>query len=394
MLDDSTDDTPAIVSHAIAERGGAGVPVRHLRRPSRAGYKAGALAHGLQSADGELIAIFDADFIPEPDFLRRVVPHFADPSVAAVQSRWGYLNRGESLLTRAQALILDNHFGVEQAGRANAGGYTTFNGSAGVWRASAIRDAGGWSAETLTEDLDLSYRAQLRGWRLRYLDDVVTPSELPADLRSYRVQQYRWLKGTAQNAREHLGAVLAAPMRLSHRLHAAAHLLESSVYVAIFGLVLTTAALAAGQAWERVGPWPFVHPGVLLGAIGLLAVYFVSQRDRVRGAVGLLTYLGTWATFFVLTTGMVVHNASAVVAGYFGRGGEFVRTPKAASYVADEEPAEPMPLVPWVLFAEIVAWVVLVAVVTSAVLAGQAPMVVAARRDPHRPDADHRGRAR
>ena len=377
VLDDSTDDTPSIVAGAIARHARSPIPIHHVQRSIRTGFKAGALANGLSSAKGELVAIFDADFVPEPDFLRRLVPAFADPRVAAAQARWGFLNREESWLTRAQAMILDNHFRVEQRGRANAASFTTFNGSAGGWRASAIRDAGGWRSDTLTEDLDLSCRALLSGWRLQYVDDVVVPSELPADLRAYRVQQYRWLKGTSQNAREHLGTVLVARLPLRTRLMASAHLLESSMYLVILALVLTTSALAAGRAWERFGAWPFVHPAVLVGAIGLLAVYYVAQRDRVHRATDVLSFLGTWVTFFVLTTGMVVHNGLAVLAGLHQRGGEFVRTPKVGTLDprAERSRLEVPSETSWVLAAEVACWFLLVIVISTAAAGGYAVMV-------------------
>ena len=200
VLDDSTDETTAIVIETAQTLAGRGLEVVHLHRRERAGFKAGALAAGLKEASGEFIAIFDADFVPPPDFLRRTLPHFADPGVAVVQTRWGHLNRDFSLLTVAQALGIDGHFAVEQAARARSGLFLNFNGTAGVWRRTAIDDAGGWTHDTLTEDLDLSYRAQLRGWRIEYRPEIVCPAELPVLVTGFKSQQRRWAQGSIQTA--------------------------------------------------------------------------------------------------------------------------------------------------------------------------------------------------
>ncbi|HEV3052032.1 MAG TPA: glycosyltransferase, partial [Longimicrobium sp.] len=238
LLDDSTDETTKIAAGIIRRMRAAGVPITHVRRGTREGFKAGALAHGLAQARGELIAVFDADFVPAPDFLHRAVPPFADPRVGAVQARWDHLNREQSAITRIQAFLLDLHFGLEQPARDRGGLFLNFNGTAGVWRRSAIAAAGGWSAATLTEDIDLSYRAQLAGWKLVYLDAYPCPGELPADMSGLRSQQYRWIKGGAQNARLHLARVARSgfPFRVRH--HAAQHLLAGSAYVAILGALL------------------------------------------------------------------------------------------------------------------------------------------------------------
>jgi len=211
VLDDSTDDTTDILRRRIRYHQQQGIDIQLIRRPNRTGFKAGALQHGLQRAKGTYIAIFDADFIPQPDFLRQVLPHFQDPRTAVVQTRWAHLNEDHSLLTKLQAFQLNNHFYVEQSGRYLGNLFLQFNGTAGVWRKKAILDAGGWQWDTLTEDLDLSYRAQLKGWKIRYLPWVGTPAELPVEMNSFKAQQYRWIKGGAETARKILPPLWPSP---------------------------------------------------------------------------------------------------------------------------------------------------------------------------------------
>ncbi|MEO1063791.1 MAG: glycosyltransferase [Actinomycetota bacterium] len=236
VLDDSADETVQIVAAAVrrAREGGASIEV--VRRPDRMGFKAGALANGLRSATGELVAIFDADFVPSPDFLRRAVPHF-EPGVAFVQGRWGHLNRDQSWLTRMQAVAMDGHFLVEQAARGERGWWFNFNGTAGVWRREAIEEAGGWQAETLTEDLDLSYRAHLHGWRGRFVEDLVVPGEVPAQLSGFRRQQHRWARGSLECARKLLPAVWRSHERLGVKVQASLHLLSYSIHLLLVGVV-------------------------------------------------------------------------------------------------------------------------------------------------------------
>ncbi|HEX9880338.1 MAG TPA: cellulose synthase family protein, partial [Candidatus Binatia bacterium] len=208
VLDDSTDDTADIVRRLVAHYQKQGLSVVHIRRGTRQGFKAGALKEGLERARGEFIAIFDADFVPSPDFLRKTIPYFCDPRAGMVQARWGHTNADYSLLTRAQSVGIDGHFSIEQGARAWSGLFLNFNGTAGVWRSQAIRDAGGWQADTLTEDMDLSYRAQLAGWRLKYVMHVSCPAELPVQVGAFKSQQFRWAKGSMQTARKILPALL------------------------------------------------------------------------------------------------------------------------------------------------------------------------------------------
>lgn len=329
VLDDSTDETTELVAEWIESfRAGTGdaLEVSHVRRCSRDGFKAGALAAGLRRARGELVAIFDADFRPEPDFLERVVPHFADPAVAVVQGRWGHANRDESALTRVSALLLDVHFDVEQVGRAALGCFLNFNGSAGVWRAEAIRGCGGWRADTLTEDLDLSYRAQLRGWRIRYDGTLVVPAQLPGSMRALRAQQQRWVKGSAENARQLVPRLLRARQPLPVRVHACAHLVEGCAYVALMLLAILAAPVGLMIARGLAPAWLALHPGVLLSFAALAPVYrFPQVRQRpARMACFAADYVG----FMVLAMGMAPGNAVAVLRGLAGRRTAFERTPK------------------------------------------------------------------
>lgn len=238
VLDDSTDETSFVIADAVARAQGNGIDIVHMHRSDREGYKAGALREGLTVAKGELIAIFDADFVPPSDFLRRTVPHFTDPEIAFVQTRWGHLNRDSSWLTRVQALALDSHFLIDQASRGAAGYWFNFNGTAGIWRAAAIHDAGGWRADTLTEDLDLSYRAHLRGWRATYLEDVVVPAELPVDIAGFRRQQHRWARGSIECALRLLPSVLRSNAPLVTRYQAGVHLTSYGTQLLLLVLLL------------------------------------------------------------------------------------------------------------------------------------------------------------
>lgn len=332
VLDDSTDETTALVAARVAHHRAAGLSLEHVRRAGRAGYKAGALAHGLARARGELIAVFDADFVADPSFLRRTAPHFADPGLGLVQARWEHLNRGHNLLTRVQALALDAHFRVEQAARCRSGRFFNFNGTAGVFRRAAIESCGGWQSDTLTEDLDLSLRAQLCGWRFRYLDDVTVPAELPEDVGAWRTQQARWTRGSAQTARKLLGEVWRAPgVPLAARVEATCQLLLNAAYVLALGLALLMVPLVAlGHA--SAGPLVWLHLGLLTVATGAVAAFYVASQ---RGARARLEALALLPALFAYGLGLSLSNGLAYLAGLL-RPAEatFVRTPKRGDAAA------------------------------------------------------------
>lgn len=327
VLDDSTDATSDAVAQAVAHLRTRGVPAVHLRRASRRGYKAGALAEGLARASGELVAIFDADFVPRPDFLRRMVNEFSDPAVGMVQARWEHLNADTSLLTRAQALQLDAHFAVEHGVRAATGCFLNFNGTAGVWRRRAIETAGGWRADTLTEDLDLSYRAQLAGWRFVYRDDVGVPAELPVEVAAYRIQQQRWAQGGVQTARKVLPSVWRAAVPDRVKREAFWHLTAHFGYPLL--ILLALAGLAASWAGGPLyRPWLLTADGVLLGfATAALSVFYgVAARARHPERWG--RRLALVPVIMILGAGIALGQTAAVLRGLARRPTPFRRTPK------------------------------------------------------------------
>ena len=332
VLDDSTDATVALAAARVAHHTRQGLRISHVRRPTREGFKAGALRHGLAETDGEFIAIFDADFVPTPDFLRRTIPYFLqDEQVGVVQTRWGHLNAEESLLTRLQAFGLDAHFLIEQVGRTFAGYFINFNGTGGVWRRSCIADAGGWHTDTLTEDLDLSYRAQLRGWRFVYRPEIVAPAELPAAMDALKSQQFRWTKGAAETARKHLGALWRSPQPLATKLHASFHLLNSSVYVVILLMALLSVPLVFVRAQLTEFRLVFQLASVfLLGFVPLVYYYFTAWRlAQPQGKARL--YPAFFLLFLSVSMGLALHNSRAVLLGWLGKRTPFVRTPKAGT---------------------------------------------------------------
>ena len=306
-----------------------GLRVTHLRRRHREGFKAGALAAGLARARGSLLAVFDADFVPPPDFLRRTVPSFADPAVGMAQARWGHLNRRHSLLTRLQAALLDSHFLVEHRARAASGRFFNFNGTAGVWRRACIEDAGGWQADTLTEDLDLSYRAQLRGWRFVFLPEVIAPAELPVRFSAFRSQQHRWAKGSAQTALKILPRIWRAPLPGHVRLEAFLHLTGNAAYPLLAALALLL--WPALEARRRLAPGPpTVLDVVLFGpaALSVAAFWVAGQRRAGRGWFESLMLV---PALFAFGAALAVTNARAVFEAVLGRPSGFMRTPKSGS---------------------------------------------------------------
>jgi cellulose synthase/poly-beta-1,6-N-acetylglucosamine synthase-like glycosyltransferase len=335
VLDDSTDESAAIARACCERMQARGCNVLYLHRLDREGYKAGALAAGLTRSTGQFIAVFDADFVPTRDILMQTIHHFTDPALGMVQARWSHLNRDDSLLTRVQAMYLDGHFVVEQAARAGNGRWFNFNGTAGVWRRSTIEDSGGWQHDTLTEDTDLSYRAQLRGWRFRYLPDVCCPAEVPPTVSAFLGQQHRWNKGLIQTAIKLLPTILRSDASLRTKIEAWFHLTSPLVHLFILLLVaLVLPAMFVTLPIRDASPWVSVGLGVLflvLGAMAACTFYLASQWTQG---------LSMWKTLLRLPAlmavgvGLSVVNSRAVLEAIFGRQSPFVRTPK---YNGDRE---------------------------------------------------------
>ena len=326
VLDDSTDETTAIVEEAVQRWRAQGVDIQLLHRTDRTGYKAGALQEGMEVARGELIAIFDADFIPAPDYLRQVVHHFTDPTVGMVQARWGHINREFSLLTRAQAVLLDGHFVIEHTARNRSGRFFNFNGTAGIWRKSTIGDAGGWQHDTLTEDLDLSYRAQLAGWRFVFLRDLAVPSELPVDVNAFKSQQHRWAKGSIQTAIKLLPRILRSEQPLRVKVEAFHHLTANFAYVLLVMLavlmpIATYVRINQGWFWFLMVDLP-----IFMGATFSICVfYWQSQAELGRPWAKVLRLI---PAVLGIGIGISLNNAKAVLEAVAGHETPFVRTPK------------------------------------------------------------------
>jgi cellulose synthase/poly-beta-1,6-N-acetylglucosamine synthase-like glycosyltransferase len=327
VLDDSTDETRDIAELAVRRQAGRGFDIKYLHRTDRTGFKAGALEAALHVARGEFIAIFDADFVPPSDFLTRTVPYFVNPRLALVQARWGHLNHDYSLLTRIQAILLDGHFVLEHGGRNRSGCFFNFNGTAGVWRREAIGDAGGWQHDTLTEDLDLSYRAQLRGWEFLFLPGLVTPAEVPVEMNAFKSQQHRWAKGSIQTCRKLLPYILQADLPLKVKVEAFFHLTANFNYVLM--VLLSILMFPAMYYRYNMGWTEMLLIDVPLFAAATASVinfYLVSQRegypDDWRSRVKYLPLV------MALGIGLAVNNTRALLEALFGQPGEFTRTPK------------------------------------------------------------------
>jgi cellulose synthase/poly-beta-1,6-N-acetylglucosamine synthase-like glycosyltransferase len=324
ILDDSTDDTRAIVDREAARLVAAGLDVRVVRRAERGGFKAGALEHGMRTARGELLCVFDADFAPRPNFLRALVGHFADPTVGMVQARWDHENRDESALTRAQSVLLDGHFVIEHSVRHDNGLFFNFNGTAGIWRAATIRAAGGWQHDTLTEDLDLSYRAQLAGWRFVYAPLVTAPAEVPPSISAFKSQQHRWAKGSVQVARKQLKTILRARIPRRVKLEAVMHLCGNAGYPLVLALAVLMPLTLGIKAESAAIGWLHLA-SFLLCTVSVVLFYETSQRAVGRGLAARLFEV---PAAVALGIGMSVSQTRAVLAGLVGGTGEFVRTPK------------------------------------------------------------------
>jgi len=329
VLDDSTDETCEIARAAVAELAGQGFDISYIHRDDRSGYKAGALANGLKTAKGEFITIFDADFIPHPQILKRSIHFFADPKVCVVQTRWEHLNRDESLLTRSQAIFLDGHFAVEHVARNRSERFMSFNGTAGTWRRAAIDDAGGWHHDTLTEDLDLSYRAQLKGWRFIFLPDLTAPAELPPEMNAFKAQQFRWTKGGAQTALKMLPKVFLSKAPLKVKVEAFFHLTCFTLHLYMLLLVLMLfPAIYLKSVPLDIGTWSrglFDMTVFTLATLSASVFYVASQVQLFGDWRTAVKYL---PVLMAIGVGLCVSNTKAILEAFFGKPSEFVRTPK------------------------------------------------------------------
>ena len=326
VLDDSTDETRAIAELAVNRQAALGFDIKYLHRTDRTGYKAGALDAALKVARGEFVAIFDADFIPTRDFLMRTIGYFENPKVALVQARWGHINQNYSMLTKIQAILLDGHFVLEHGGRNRAGCFFNFNGTAGVWRRVAIGDAGGWQHDTLTEDLDLSYRAQLRGWKFLFLPDLVTPAEVPVEMNAFKSQQHRWAKGSIQTCLKVLPAILASDLPRKVKVEAYFHLTANFNYLLMCVLsVLMFPAMVVryNMGWTEM---LLIDVPMFMAATASVAnFYLVSQRELYTDWKSRVKYL---PVVMAVGIGLAVNNTKAVFEALFGAPGEFTRTAK------------------------------------------------------------------
>ncbi|MGA1029206.1 MAG: glycosyltransferase [Flavobacteriaceae bacterium] len=331
LLDDSTEKDHLYAKQLVSEWRKKGHLIDYRHRKERSGFKAGALKEGLKIAKGDFIAIFDADFLPPKDWLLQVIPHFNTPHIGAVQTRWGHLNREYSIFTWAQSLALDIHFRLEQTGRSLQDHLINFNGTAGIWRKSCIEDAGNWEGDTLTEDLDLSYRAQLKKWKIEYVEAIVCPAELPVMLSGIRSQQFRWNKGGAENFQKHIKNVWkSSSLSLTQKTFASIHLLNSSIFLFAFLLLFLSVPLFIVQSLDPL----FKGSGLLLFSFSSSTLIFmrcyweVHQQDFDRSWQSFWGFLKRFFLFYVLAMGFSFHNSWAVLQGHWGQKSAFIRTPK------------------------------------------------------------------
>jgi len=331
VLDDSTDETVITTKAHVDKLAATGLDIKHITRTNRQGFKAGALKEGLEVAKGEFIAIFDADFLPDHDWLQKTIPYFKNDKIGVVQTRWAHINRDYSTLTKIQAFALDAHFTLEQVGRNSKGHFINFNGTAGVWRKECIIDAGNWEGDTLTEDLDLSYRAQLKNWEFKYLEDVETPAELPVVISAARSQQFRWNKGGAENFRKMLWRVLTSKnISVKTKLHGILHLLNSTMFlnVLIVG-ILSIPMLYIKNEYAHLRPYFYIMSFFVMSTIIFFVCYWIMyKRSHGNTFKDFIKYIGMFFTFFSIAMGFSLHNSIAVLEGHIGKRSEFVRTPK------------------------------------------------------------------
>lgn len=331
VLDDSDDNSINITSELIDQIKNTGIDISHIRRNNRFNFKAGALKEGLKTAKGEFIAVFDADFLPHKDWLKKTVIHFKNPMIGLVQTRWGHLNRDYSLLTKVQAYALDIHFTLEQAGRNAYHYFINFNGTAGIWRKECILNSGNWHGDTLTEDLDLSYRAQLKNWKFKYLENVVAPAELPVLMSAARSQQFRWNKGGAQNLLKMFRKVLASKtMPIDSKIHAILHLSNSSMF--LFVLIVSVLSIPILYIKNMVPDMEFAFRMNSIFFVSTIILFvnnwIVYKSIHLKMKFRFVRFITIFFTFFTVSLGLSLHNSLAVIEAYRGKKSEFVRTPK------------------------------------------------------------------
>jgi len=331
VLDDSTDETVELSARKVASLQKEGFRIFHIHRKDRTGYKAGALAAGMTSAQGEFIAIFDADFVPEPDFLLKTIPYFDDEKTGAVQTKWGHINRYYSLLTRLQAFGLDVHFSVEQKGRNEGGFFINFNGTAGIWRKGCIEDAGGWSHDTITEDLDLSFRAQMKGWKFLFLENVVSPAELPVVMSALKNQQFRWNKGGAENFRK-LGKRLLRNKEVPFKtkVHGIFHLSNTSIFICVFITAILSIPILYIKSGYKEYDYLFNLSTFYIISMIILSIFFWhSYKEKNKNfAIRMGRFGFNFVLFLCMVMGLSLHNSVAVIEGHLGKKSSFIRTPK------------------------------------------------------------------
>ncbi len=334
VLDDSTDETVEIVRRKVEEYRAKGFDIKHIHRVNRHGYKAGALQDAMPLVKGDFIAIFDADFVPRPDFLLTTMAYFENPKVGIVQTRWEHLNADYSIITKLQALQLNVHFTVEQAGRSYGNLLLQFNGTAGVWRKKVIEEAGGWQSDTLTEDLDLSFRAQIAGYKIEYLEKFESPAELPVEMNGLKGQQFRWNKGGAQNAIKLLKLIWGTDkLNLTQKLHGTSQLLSYGVFLWVFVAAISSIPLAF--AFSELGITTHFLSFSILGLFSVILIYYTANIQAALNRNGApvtlwekLKFFGLFITFMPISMGLSLYNAIAVIEGYMGKASSFVRTPK------------------------------------------------------------------
>ncbi len=331
VLDDSTDETKDLIAAKVAEVAARGINIQHVHRVDRTGYKAGALDAAMDKVEGEFIGIFDSDFMPEKDFLQKTMPYFQDPTIGVVQTRWGHINKDYSILTELQAFGLNGHFAIEQGGRTASGHFINFNGTGGIWRKQCIADAGGWEHDTLTEDLDLSYRAQIFGWKFKYCEDVIAPAELPITMSALKNQQHRWMKGGAECFIKMWKRLLTAKnVKFMDRVHGLSHLFNSSLFMFILTLsMLSLPILHIKDSFSDLNYFIQFGSIFISSTIFLMYFYWLSYRDKSgKTFIDLIRFIGRFFQFLIISMGLSLSNTVAVIEGYLGIKSSFVRTPK------------------------------------------------------------------